>query len=145
MVIIDLIGSFRNNLTILEAVVVQGQGGRGELRFSSRRPGSTSPLQFELNEKHLKNCDSEYCVSVHQRRPIRDNLTIVVAEKRSSRSVPPNFTVRRTFTVRNTGQLPFFVHSFSINDSPCDGYGFRVLDCAGFELMPNTSRKVDIV
>jgi len=49
---------FRNNLTIIDAVVVQGQGGYGELKFSNRKPGSQKPLIFEMTEKQLKNCDS---------------------------------------------------------------------------------------
>ena len=48
----------RNNLTILDAIILQGQGGQGDMRFSNRRPGSTTPLLFELSEKHLKACDS---------------------------------------------------------------------------------------
>ncbi|ESO93808.1 hypothetical protein LOTGIDRAFT_228573 [Lottia gigantea] len=113
----------RNNLTIIDAVVVQGQGRRGDLRFSTRRPGSVTPLLFEMTEKHLKNCD--------------------ISEKKSSKLVP-HFTVRRTFTLKNTGELPFYVHKFSINDSPCEGFGFKVLDCDGFEMLPNMSRKIDI-
>ena len=68
-----------------------------------------------------------------------------VTEKRTSKSAPPNFTVKKQFSAQNTGQLPFYVHGFSISDSPCEGYGFKVLDCVGFELMPNTSKKIDIV
>ena len=49
----------RNNLTILDAIILQGQGGQGDMRFSNRRPGSTLPLLFELSEKHLKACDSK--------------------------------------------------------------------------------------
>ncbi len=49
----------RNNLTILDAIILQGQGGYGDIRFSNRRPGSPTPLLFELNEKHLTACDSE--------------------------------------------------------------------------------------
>ncbi|KAK6172925.1 hypothetical protein SNE40_016488 [Patella caerulea] len=114
----------RNNLTIIDAVVVQGQGRRGDLRFSSRRPGSSTPLLFDMTEKHLKNCD--------------------ISEKKSTKTLVPHFTVRRTFTLRNTGELAFYVQSFSINDSPCEGFGFKVLDCEGFEMLPNTSRKIDI-
>ncbi|KAK2170432.1 hypothetical protein LSH36_3g30072 [Paralvinella palmiformis] len=113
----------RNNLTIIDAVVLTGQGGRGELRFSNRKPGSNSPLLFEMTDKHLKNCD----------------------KKRQNKSIPPNFSVKRTFTARNIGQLPFYVHGFSISSSPCEGYGFKVLDCHGFELLPNNSRKIDLV
>ena len=56
----------------------------------------------------------------------------------------PNFTVRKTFTAKNTGQLPFYVQGFSINGIACEGFGFKVIDCTGFELMPDESRKVDI-
>ena len=52
---------YRNNLTIIDALVVRGQGGRGEMRFSNRKAGSTSALQFEMTaDKHLKACDSKY-------------------------------------------------------------------------------------
>ena len=66
------------------------------------------------------------------------------SEKKQTKSIPPNFTVKRTFTARNTGELPFYVHGFYINDVRCEGYGFKILDCRGFELHPNTSRKIDI-
>lgn len=56
----------------------------------------------------------------------------------------PNFTVRRAFTARNTGALPIYVKGFDINGKPCQGYGFRILNCQGFELKPNASRKIDI-
>ncbi|XP_029658546.1 transmembrane protein 131 isoform X2 [Octopus sinensis] len=112
----------RNNLTIIDSLVVQGQGGQGEMRFSNRKAGSRTPLLFEMTEKHLKNCD----------------------KKKQGKNSLPHFTVKRMFTMRNTGELPFYVHGFSINSSPCEGYGFKVLDCAGFELLPNGSQKIDI-
>ncbi|XP_070197652.1 transmembrane protein 131-like isoform X2 [Littorina saxatilis] len=114
----------RNNLTIMDTVVVTGQGCSGEMKFSNKKPGSQSPLTFEMTEKHLKNCD--------------------ISEKKPSKLLVPHFTVRRQFTMRNTGQLAFYVQGFSINDSPCEGYGFKVLDCDGFEMLPNTTKKVDI-
>ena len=49
---------FRNNLTIIDAYVLQGQGGRGELKLNNKKPGA-STLQFDIAEKHLKNCDSK--------------------------------------------------------------------------------------
>lgn len=45
---------------------------------------------------------------------------------------------------RNTGELPVQVWGFNINDLPCEGYGFKVLNCEGFQLAPNGSHKVDI-
>ena len=56
----------------------------------------------------------------------------------------PNFSVKNTFPVSNTGKLPFYVTAFIINDQLCEGYGFKVLDCAGFYLAPNDSRTVTI-
>ena len=50
----------RNNLTVVDAVIVQGRGGRGYLKFGSRKPGSSSPLIFNIGPKHLKDCDSKF-------------------------------------------------------------------------------------
>ncbi|XP_052281424.1 LOW QUALITY PROTEIN: transmembrane protein 131-like [Dreissena polymorpha] len=111
----------RNNLTIIDAIVLEGQGGRGELKLNNKRPGLAS-LQFDIAEKHLKHCD----------------------RKKFSKNTIPNFTVKRSFTLLNTGELPFYVHGYSINNSPCEGYGFRILMCEGYEMKPNTSRKIDI-
>jgi len=63
----------------------------------------------------------------------------------SSRNIPPSFTVRRTFTVRNIGPLPIYIDKLMIGDSKCEGYGFKVIDCTSFDLLPNDSHKVDIV
>jgi hypothetical protein len=57
---VDLVFLCRNNLTIIDTIVVQGQGGRGEMKLSNKKPGSAIPLQFDITEKHLKNCDSKY-------------------------------------------------------------------------------------
>ncbi|XP_053399004.1 transmembrane protein 131-like isoform X2 [Mercenaria mercenaria] len=111
----------RSNLTIIDAMVLEGQGGRGELKLNNKKPG-VSTLQFDIAEKHLKNCD----------------------KRKHAKNLVPNFTVKRSFTLRNTGELPFYVHGFSINNVPCEGYGFRVLECEGYEMQPNTSRKIDI-
>ena len=51
----------RNNLTIIDVVTMQGQGGYGELRFSNRKPGSQKPLVFEMSDKQLRQCDSKFC------------------------------------------------------------------------------------
>ena len=68
---------------------------------------------------------------------------VCVAEKKSSKN-SPNFTVKNRFTAKNTGQLPFYIKGFSVNDRPCEGYGFKVLECEGFELAPNASRVLNI-
>lgn len=72
------------------------------------------------------------------------NLCSLISEKKQSKATVPNFTVRRSFTLLNSGELPFYVHGYSINKAPCEGYGFKVLECEGYEMKPNTSRKIDI-
>lgn len=56
---LNLLGlcSHRNNLTVMDMLVVQGRGAHGQLKFGNQRPGSSSPLLFELAEKHLKDCE----------------------------------------------------------------------------------------
>jgi hypothetical protein len=103
----------RNNLTIIDTIIVQGQGALGDLKFSNRKPGSQKPLTFEMTEKHLKSCDTERAYS-------------------SIRSIVPSFTVKRTFTARNSGQLPIYIHSMSIGNAGCEGYGFKIIDCVSF-------------
>ena len=66
------------------------------------------------------------------------------SERKQSKLISPSFTVKRTLTARNTGQLPFWVNDFYIDDARCQGYSFTVLNCEGFELAANASKKVDI-
>nr|XP_033201396.1 transmembrane protein 131 isoform X1 [Bombus vancouverensis nearcticus] len=112
----------RNNMTILEVLRVMGQGANAQFRFGNRKPGSTTPLLFELAEKHLKDCERE----------------------RFKRNPVPNLTVKRSFMARNTGELPIEVYDFYINGLRCEGYGFKVLNCMPFKLNPNATKKVEI-
>lgn len=71
------------------------------------------------------------------------SITFVTGEK--LRKFPaPNLTVKRSFTARNTGELPIYISGFRINGLPCEGYGFRIMNCAAFHLEPNGTRKIDI-
>lgn len=112
----------RNNLTILEIIKLKGQGAFPFFKFGNRRPGSSQPLLFELTEKHLKDCEREK----YRKYPA------------------PNLTVKRSFTARNTGDITVYVNGFYINGLPCEGYGFKVLNCEAFRLLPNATKKIDI-
>lgn len=112
----------RNNLTMLEIIRLTGQGASPNFKFGNRKPGSTMPLLFELTEKHLRDCEKE----------------------KNRKNPSPNLTVKRSFTARNTGDVTISVKSFFINGFPCEGYGFKVLNCVPFELPPNATKKVDI-
>ncbi|KAF4522088.1 hypothetical protein B566_EDAN004073 [Ephemera danica] len=112
----------RNNLTVLEVLRVSGQGAMAQFKFGNRKPGSATPLQFDLSEKHLKDC----------------------SKNKMRKSPLPLLTVKRSFTARNTGELPIYISNFLINDLPCEGFGFKVLNCKPFLLTANSSRKVEI-
>lgn len=57
----------------------------------------------------------------------------------------PNFTLRRTFRVENTGLLPITIRSAEINGQVCEGFGFKVLNCQEFSLKPNASKDLIIL
>ena len=113
----------RNNLTILDLVVVQGKGARSQFHINSKPPGKkSSVLLIEIKPVHLTDCNK----STPKAR------------------IYPSFTVKGSFTATNTGQLPVHVINMNINSYECEGYGFRILNCEPFILQPNTSRKIDI-
>uniref|UniRef100_A0A6P7FQJ0 Transmembrane protein 131 n=1 Tax=Diabrotica virgifera virgifera TaxID=50390 RepID=A0A6P7FQJ0_DIAVI len=111
----------RNNLTILEVVRLNAKGVQPLFKFGNRKPGSLQPLTFEMTERHFRDC-----------------------EKQKFYTGDPNFTVKRTFTARNIGDVTLYVNSFHINEYPCEGYGFKVMDCESFVLYPNQTKKIDI-
>lgn len=112
----------RNTLTILEILKLNARAVHPNFKFGNRKPGSLQPLSFELTEKHLKDCEREK----HRKYP------------------SPNLTVKRSFTARNTGDITVYINSFFINGMPCEGYGFKVLNCEAFYLLPNATKKIDI-
>merc|ERR1719430_791892 len=111
----------RNNLTGVDVVDLVGSGATGDIKFGNRRAGSIIHA-FEVTEKHLKDCDK------------------TVTKQHSL----PNLTVKRPFTARNTGQVPLWVTGFDIDEKPCEGFGFKVLDCEPFLLAANDSKKINI-
>lgn len=44
----------------MDALLVHGQGGHGQIKFGNISPGSDSVLLFELTDRHLKDCDSKF-------------------------------------------------------------------------------------
>jgi len=128
----------RNNLTIIDAVYLQGQGGNGILKIGNQLPGPKSVLSFELLDKHLKSCSK----TKHSQS----------SSSGTSYSIEPTFTVHRTFTAVNVGKLSIKIKGFSIGPQTgqqssalsCTGYGFKVINCGGFHLRPNENRKIHI-
>ena len=111
----------RNNLTGVDLVNLVGSGAVGDIKFGNRKPGSVIHA-FEVTEKHLKDCE----------------------KAATTKHILPNLTVKRPFTARNSGEVPIWVTGFEIDGKPCEGYGFKVLDCDPFQLAANDSKKINI-
>ncbi|XP_059620208.1 transmembrane protein 131 homolog [Phlebotomus argentipes] len=124
----------RNNLTILEAVWLTAKAVVPQLKFGNRRPGSQTPLLFELTDKHFKVCADAMAE--------RERLE---KEGKFTDDVPRAIiTMKRSFTARNSGEVPITINAMKIDSELCEGYGFKVLNCSAFELAPNASRKIEI-
>lgn len=56
----------RNNLTIVEVVSLRGRGSLTDIRLSGRKSGSSKPLLFQMSDKQLRSCNSQWwrCVLV---------------------------------------------------------------------------------
>lgn len=111
----------RNNLTVIDTIILHGRGATESLKVAGKPPGQGSSLRFKMTEALLKECTDK----------------IKVKE--------PNFTLKRTFRVENTGLLPITIRSAEINGLPCEGYGFKVLNCQEFALKPNASKDLIIL
>ena len=110
----------RNNLTVMDAVVVQGAGAEGKFSLGGEMPDSNESLFFNITQETLSECNSSDQIS------------------------PSALSLTRTFTARNQGQLSIHIESLSINGYPCQGYGFSIRQCKPFTLKPNSSVDIDI-
>lgn len=57
----------------------------------------------------------------------------------------PNFTLKRTFKVENTGQLRIHIETIEVSGCSCEGYGFKVVNCRAFALSANASKDIVIL
>lgn len=121
----------RNNLTLIDAVWIQAKAVVPQFKFGNRKPGSPTALQFEITDKHLKMCSGAPAEADSSVSPGDDGSALSIQTKRS-------------FTARNYGEVPIAISGIRVEDILCEGYGFKVLDCAPFELQPNASKKIEI-
>uniref|UniRef100_UPI0037E8E96E transmembrane protein 131 isoform X1 n=1 Tax=Semicossyphus pulcher TaxID=241346 RepID=UPI0037E8E96E len=110
----------RNNLTVIDTILLHGRGTTESLKVAGKPPGQGSSLRFKMTEALLKDCTDKLKVK------------------------EPNFSLKKTFRVENTGLLPITIKSAEINGQACEGYGFKVLNCQEFALKPNTSKDLII-
>ncbi|KAK9401859.1 putative transmembrane protein [Crotalus adamanteus] len=111
----------RNNLTVIDAIMVKGQGTTEGMKIAGKAPGAASSLRFKITEALLKDCTEK------------------------TKLKEPNFTLKRTFKVENTGQLQFNIKSMEISGYLCEGYGFKIVNCQEFALSANASKDIVIL
>uniref|UniRef100_A0A8C9TVU9 Transmembrane protein 131 n=1 Tax=Scleropages formosus TaxID=113540 RepID=A0A8C9TVU9_SCLFO len=107
----------RNNLTVMDYVLVQGQGAAESLMVAGKPPGSSNVLKFRITESLLQH--------------------FIQREQ--------NFTMTKVFNIENDGQIPVIIQSIEISGRICEGYGFKVIDCHEFALTPSTSKDIIIM
>ncbi|KAL1398708.1 hypothetical protein pipiens_008754 [Culex pipiens pipiens] len=123
----------RNNLTLIDAVWIQAKAVVPQFKFGNRKPGSATALQFEITDKHLKMCTGMPAEADSSTSSSTDDAQSALS-----------IQTKRSFTARNYGEVPIAISGIRVEDILCEGYGFKVLDCAPFELQPNASKKIEI-
>ncbi|CAH2223362.1 transmembrane 131 isoform X1 [Pelobates cultripes] len=111
----------RNNLTVIDLIMVEGQGADESIKIAGKAPGPGSSLRFKITESFLKDCSDKI------------------------KYKEPNFTLKRTFKVENTGHLQVTIKSMEISGYACEGYGFKIVNCQEFALSPNASKEIVIL
>ncbi|CDW55984.1 DUF3651 domain containing protein [Trichuris trichiura] len=96
----------RNNLTGLEMLPLYGRGAKLELKIGNVLPQSNHLILFEIQEKHLLDCDI-----------LQTKLTYLCIWL---------FVQCFSFSGQNSGEMPLYVTNISINGYPCQNRGFRV-------------------
>ncbi|CAL8309572.1 unnamed protein product [Lota lota] len=110
----------RNNLTVMDVLLLEGRGVLEHLRVGGKTPGREGYLRFKVTEALLRHC-------TNQTNLLRDH------------------SLRRTFKVENAGVLPVHITSAQINRHACGGHGFTVVNCQEFIIQPNSSRELVIL
>jgi hypothetical protein len=67
-----------------------------------------------------------------------------LCEKKTATGTSVLISSKRTFTAKNYGEVPLVISGMRVENELCLGYGFKVLNCAPFQLAPNESKKIEI-
>jgi hypothetical protein len=103
----------RNNLTLMQTVVIKGEGGSGKLVFEDAGGVQKDSLNI-----------------------IIDEVALGLNKQQAPTPPPSGYEVLRTFIARNSGNLPLFIQEFSIDGGGCQKFGFRLHNCGKFSLKP---------
>ena len=140
----------RNNLTILDALTLRGYGAAVKLLFGGKEPGTSSALLFEYTEASLILCHSEFikikkCIWLSSFQYLSNTVLWFITCIAEELAAANSLRLVKTFTMRNTGQLPVHVLSMDFTGYGCSNYGFVVENCSNdFVLEPNATKDVRV-
>ena len=80
---------------------------------------------------------------IHNKYLVNKSNTFLTGAKQTRYSSPV-LSVKRSFRLKNTGLTPIWFAGFDVEGVPCEGYGFKVLNCEGFNLEPSGTKDIDI-
>lgn len=106
------------------------------LSFGSKR--KLPPLIFDLESSPM--IDLMCSKSIYFFFYVDFNMQNINLCTLLDKSLLPSET--RIFLIKNPGKYTVRITSMTINSVLCSGYGFRILDCRKFSLLPNQSREV---
>jgi hypothetical protein len=124
----------RNNLTIIDAYIIHGEGGSGELRLSNRKPNTRIPLILEMTTKQFKQCE---IIKNRQK-------DLYIENEYENSEIIDNLTLRKSFKLKNHGNLNIFVNEIRIDKMKCSAFGFEIGTCRNILLEPNQTYELDI-
>jgi len=93
----------RNNLTVVEPVVLYGKGAHIDVKVENKSARS-EPSLFDIQPAHLKECSNP---------------------RRQKHELSTTLTLKRQFEVLNTGEISFTITNMTINNMPCENRGFH--------------------
>jgi hypothetical protein len=124
----------RNNLTILDTYIFHGEGGSGELRLSNRRPNTKIPLVIEMSTRQFKQCE---LIKSRQKE-------LYIENEVENNEIIDNLTLRKSFKLKNHGNLNIFINEIRIDKMKCSAFGFEIGTCKNILLEPNQTYELDI-
>ena len=133
-----LLSTLRNNLTIIESILLRGESASGSLTLGNRQAGSSDvPLVLEMSENEYK-----LCAGIQERFSSPENSKVECGLfsfiDHFGRDGPrANPVLQKTVALRNTGSIRILIHDVSFGSSTCSARGFTVETCSDIKIEPN--------
>lgn len=137
----------RNNLTIIDVVMLRGEGGRGLLKIGKTLPNlSNSKLIFEFSERVLeRRCRTATPGGAATTTGGGNNNKNLAAGLKDT-GVKSHFNALVIKSkAMNIGRMGLQIRNFLIDGMPCEAYGFRINRCEPIFLAPNQTFDIEIV